>query len=51
MNWIDVALDRDRWWVLVNAVMKLWVPYNMGNFLTSCRPASFSGRKVLHGVS
>jgi hypothetical protein len=22
---IDVALDMDRWWALVNAVMNLWV--------------------------
>jgi len=23
MVWIDLAQDRDRWWTLVNAVMKL----------------------------
>jgi len=26
MDWIDVALDRDRWRALVNAVMTLRVP-------------------------
>jgi hypothetical protein len=26
MEWIDVALDRDRWRALVNAVIKLRVP-------------------------
>ena len=26
MNWIDVAQDRDIWWAVVSAVMKLWVP-------------------------
>jgi len=26
MGWIDLAEDRDRWWVLVNAVMNLWIP-------------------------
>ena len=26
MDWTDVAQDRDRWWVLVNAVMNLRVP-------------------------
>jgi len=26
MDWIDLAKDRDRWWVLVNAVMNLRVP-------------------------
>ena len=23
---IDLAQDRDKWWAVVNAVMKLWVP-------------------------
>jgi len=26
MDWIKLALDRDRWQALVNAVMKLRVP-------------------------
>jgi hypothetical protein len=33
MDWIDLARDRDRWRMLVNAVIK--VPENAGNFLTS----------------
>jgi hypothetical protein len=24
-DWIKLAQDRDRWWPLVNAVMKLWI--------------------------
>jgi len=35
MDWIDLAQDRDRWRTLANAVMSLWVPLNVGNFLTS----------------
>ena len=26
MDWIELAQDRNRWWELVNAVMKLRVP-------------------------
>ena len=51
MDWIDLAEDRDRWWILVSAVMNLRVPQNAGNFLTSWGSVSFSRRTLLHGVS
>jgi hypothetical protein len=51
MDWMKLAQDRDRWWALVNAVMNLWVSQNAGNFLTSCKPLSFSRRTQFHGVS
>ena len=35
MDWIDLAQDRNKWLVFVNAVMKLRVPWNAENFLTS----------------
>jgi hypothetical protein len=33
-DWIKLAQDRDRWQALVNSVMNLQVPRNVGNFLT-----------------
>ena len=35
MNWIDLAKDLDRWRDIVNAVMNLQVPQNVGNFMIS----------------
>jgi len=35
MDWIELAEDRDRWRELVSVVTNLWVPQNVGNFLTS----------------
>jgi hypothetical protein len=26
MDWIELARDRDRWWVVLNAVMNIRVP-------------------------
>jgi hypothetical protein len=31
MDWICLALDRERCWSVVNAVMNLRVPSNAGN--------------------
>jgi len=35
MDWIDLALDRDRWQTVVSAVMNLLLSSNAGNFLAS----------------
>jgi hypothetical protein len=36
-EWTELAQDRDMLRTLENAVMNLWVPQNVGNFLTSCK--------------
>jgi len=51
MDWVGLVQHRDRWRTLVSAVMNLRVPLNAGNFLTSCKPVSFSRRTLHHGVS
>ena len=51
MDWIGLDQDREIWWTLVSAVMNLRIPWNAGNFLTSCKPVSFSRRTLHHGVS
>jgi hypothetical protein len=49
MDWNELAQDMYRWRALVNAVKNLQVPQNAGNFLTGCKPVSFS-RTMLYGV-
>jgi hypothetical protein len=51
MDWIKLAQDRGRWREILNAVMNLRAPYNVGNFLTSSEPFSFSRWTLLHRVS
>jgi hypothetical protein len=51
MDWIELAQDKYRWRALVKAVTNFRFRYNVGNFLTSCKTVSFSGRNLRHGVS
>jgi len=51
MDWIGLAHDRDSWRALASAVMNLRIPGNAGNFVTNCKPVSFSRRTLRRGVS
>jgi hypothetical protein len=51
VDWIELAVDKDRWRALVYAVMNLRVSYSAVNFLTSCKPITFSRRTLLKRVS
>lgn len=50
LDWIHLAHDRYRWQAVVNTVLNLHIPFNVGNFLTSQGTSSFSRRTVLHAV-
>jgi hypothetical protein len=51
MDWSGLAEDRDQWKALVNTVMILWVPLDVGNFLSSCTTGGFSRMAQLHEVN
>jgi hypothetical protein len=50
MDWIDLAQDRYQWRALVNTVMNLGVPRNVGKFLSICTTGVLSKRVQLFEV-
>jgi len=51
MNWIDLTPHRDTCFNILNMVIKLRIPCNVGNFLPSLGTLSFSRKTLQHGVS
>jgi hypothetical protein len=51
IDFINLGQDKDQWRVLVNTVMNLRVPQNVGKFLSSCTAGGLSRRALIHGVS
>jgi hypothetical protein len=48
MDWTDLTQERNQWRATANMVMNLWVPYNSGEFLSSCTSGGFSRKAQLH---
>ena len=51
VDWIDLAKDTDRWKAVMDTVMNIRVPYNLGNFLNRSETLSFSRSTLLRGVA
>jgi hypothetical protein len=51
MYWSSMAQDRDKYMVLVKAVVNLWVPINAGKFFSDSTTGGLSSRAQLHSFS
>jgi hypothetical protein len=51
MDWIHLAQDMDQWRGLINMVVNLRVPQNVGKFLSSRGIGGFPIRTQFHEVS
>jgi hypothetical protein len=50
VDWIGLAQDRYRWRALINSVMNLRVPYNVGKLPSGCTTCGLSSGTQLHRV-
>jgi hypothetical protein len=51
MDWIHLAQYRGQWRALVNTIMNLRVPQNVGKFLSGLATGGFPRRTQLRGMS
>jgi hypothetical protein len=51
VDWIGLSQDRDKWRVLVNAVMNLQVPYDAGKLSSGYTTGGLSSSAQIHTVS
>jgi hypothetical protein len=49
--WINLGPGRDQWRAVVNVVMNLRVPYNVGKFFSNWAIGGFSRRIHIHEIS
>jgi hypothetical protein len=50
VGWIGLAKNRNRWRALVNSVLNLRVPWNVGKLSNGLTPSGLSGSAQLHIV-
>jgi hypothetical protein len=48
VDWLGLDQDKDQWTALLNVVMNLRVPYNLGKFLSGCTTSVVSSSAQLH---
>jgi hypothetical protein len=51
LNRIELPQDRGLWKSIVNTVMNLWVPYNVGKLMSSCTTGGLSRTAQFRAVS
>jgi hypothetical protein len=51
VDWIGLAKDRNRRRALVNSVLNLWVPRNVGKLSSGLASSGLLGSVQLHRVS